>query len=80
MLSVGAVEAEKSFNSLLDIVEKGESVQITRDGRVVAVINHVKPPRDREDAMRVLEEMRELRKGLSLDGLSIRDLINEGRR
>lgn len=80
MRSVGAVEAEKSFNSLLDIVEQGESVEITRNGRVVAKLTHVQPAADRETALRAVERMRELRKGLSLEGLAIRDMIDEGRR
>lgn len=80
MRSIGAMEAEKTLGSLLDLVENGENVEITRNGRVIAKLMHVQPPGDRETALRAVERMKELRKGLSLEGLSIREMIDEGRR
>ncbi len=36
---IGAYEAQSKFSELLDRVEAGESVQIARRGRVVAVLS-----------------------------------------
>jgi prevent-host-death family protein len=38
MLQVGAFEAKNTFGSLLDRVEAGEQIEITRHGRPVAQI------------------------------------------
>ncbi len=39
-----------------------------------------KPKFDREKARAAADRIRELRKGVSLGGLTIKDLVNEGRR
>jgi len=80
MAHVGAYEAKTHFAALLDRVERGERISITRHGRVVAVL--VPPPempdRTVEEA---IAEILEMRKGRALgDDLSVRDLINAGRR
>lgn len=79
-LSVGAYEAKTHLAELLDRVERGERVTITRHGRPVAVL--VPPPgvpdrtaAEAVDALLVLRAGRRLGKGLS-----VRDLIEEGRR
>jgi prevent-host-death family protein len=79
MRSIGAYEAKTHLPRLLDEVEKGERITITKHGRPVAVLV---PPStaDRPDADVALARIRELRRGIRLGGLSIRDLINEGRR
>jgi prevent-host-death family protein len=79
MDEVAEAEAKEKLESLLDRVEKGEEVTITRDGKRVArlVPDAAKDP---EDALRVVEKIKEMRKGVTLGGLKIKDLINEGRR
>jgi hypothetical protein len=57
---------------------KGESIQITRRGISVAVLVPAKP--QAKDPRQVMEQIRKLRKGNRLSGLSIRKLIEEGRR
>ena len=75
-----------SLSELLDHVEKGEEVTITRNGepsaRLVPVGPAVvdRPPIDREAVEAAMRRMDERAKRLSLGGLKIKDLINEGRR
>lgn len=78
--AVGAYEAKTHLAALLDRVERGERVTITRHGRPVAVL--VPPPgapgRTAEEAVAALLQAR---RGRSLgEGLTVRDLIDEGRR
>lgn len=79
MRTVGSYEAKTHLPRLLDEVAKGEEITITKHGVPVAVL--VPPPEKRRRSTReVIEELRELRKGNTLGGLKIRDLIEEGRR
>ena len=79
MREVGAFEAKNKLGTLLDWVEAGEEVLITRRGKPVARLVPAEPVFDREKARRAVEGIRETRKGLTLGGLKIKDLINEGR-
>lgn len=79
MKTVGAFEAKTHLNELLHRVSKGETIRITRRGVPVARL----VPDDekkRKDLKQIVREIREIGKGASLKGLSIRELINEGRR
>jgi prevent-host-death family protein len=79
MKTVGAFEAKTHFNKLLKQVSKGETVRITLRGVPVAKLV---PSGESEpiDLKQIVREMREIRKGVSLKGLTIRELIDEGRR
>jgi len=79
MRAVGAVEAKSRFGQLLDQVEHGEEVLITRRGRPVARLVAAAPSFDRETARRAVAGILETSKGLTLGGLKIKDLVNEGR-
>ena len=80
MREIGAFEAKTKLGQLLDWVEAGEEVVITRRGKAVA---RMVPPGyatvDRERTHAAAERIREMRKGAKLGGLSIKGLINEGR-
>lgn len=79
MRTVGSYEAKTHLPRLLDEVAGGEEITITKHGVPVAVL--VPPPEKRRRSTReVIEELRELRKGNTLGGLKIKDLIEEGRR
>jgi prevent-host-death family protein len=78
--SVGAYEAKTHFSELLDKVEAGEEITITKHGTPVARLVPVKKKYSVEERRKAIERIKELSKGLSLGGLNIRDLINEGRR
>lgn len=80
MTQVGAFEAKNRLGQLLDLVERGEEVIITRHGKEVA---RLVPPRegtDREAARAAAQRIRDMSKGVTLGGISIRQLIDEGRR
>jgi prevent-host-death family protein len=78
MREVGAFEAKNTLGSLLDLVERGEEVVITRHGkRVARLVPDV--GRDRAKARQAVEAIIKMRKGVTLGGLKIKDLINEGR-
>jgi len=79
MRTIGAFEAKTHLSELLDLVESGERVMITRRGRPVGML----VPAVAETSLSPLEAsaaLRELRRGVTLDGLSLRDLVAEGRR
>lgn len=79
MKSIGAYEAKTHLPRLLDEVEKGERITITKHGRPVAVL----VPPDAAPTIDVdaqMERMRAFRKGNRLAGITIRELIDEGRR
>jgi len=76
--TIGAYEAKTHLPRLLDEVEQGERITITKHGRPVAVL--VPPDAARvRDLDAVLARIREFRKGNTLGGLSIKELIDEGR-
>jgi prevent-host-death family protein len=77
---VGAFEAKNTFGTLLDLVEKGEEVVITRRGKRIARLVPDRPARDVEKARLAAEDIIKMSKGVTLGGLKIKDLINEGRR
>jgi prevent-host-death family protein len=79
METVGSYDAKTHWPALLDRVAKGEEITITRHGVPVAVL--VPPSRaGKRDVSAVIQDMIEARKGVRLGGLSIRELIEEGRR
>jgi prevent-host-death family protein len=78
MLTVGAFEAKTHLSALLDQVAAGEEVIITKHGRPVArlvAVNQI----DRAQANQAFEELKALRKGTTLGGLSWKELRDEGR-
>jgi prevent-host-death family protein len=79
MKEVGAFEAKSRLGQLLDWVEAGEEVVITRRGKVVARLVPPSLASDRERSRRAVQKIRRMRKGVTLGGLRIKDLINEGR-
>ena len=79
MKEVGAFEAKSRLGQLLDWVEAGEEVVITRRGKVVARMVPPSMAFDRERGRLAAARIREMRKGVMLGGLAIKDLISEGR-
>jgi prevent-host-death family protein len=76
---VGVFEAKKRFAVLLDRVEQGEKIVITRCGKPVAVLVPAAPGSDRTKVKRAIAGLLEASRGLSLGGLAIKELIEEGR-
>jgi prevent-host-death family protein len=78
MKQVGVYEAKTHLPKLLDEVERGETVVITRHGRPVAKLVPVSGRQ--RSVQEAIEAMREFRRGRTLDGIKIKDLIEEGRK
>ena len=82
MKKVGAFEAKNTLSALLDLVEHGEEVTITRHGKEVA---RLVPPRgqaNREEARAAAERIRERARKLKL-GITLEEALawrDEGRR
>jgi antitoxin (DNA-binding transcriptional repressor) of toxin-antitoxin stability system len=78
----GTFEAKNKLSALLDMVQAGEEVTITRNGKPVARMVPVPTPHGTEKARAAVEAIRELRKSVKPDpdGLTIRDYIEMGRR
>jgi prevent-host-death family protein len=79
MREIGSFEAKNKLSALLDQVEHGAEIIITRRGKAVARLVPVEPGFDRQKAKHAAEGLREASKGVMLRGLKIKDLINEGR-
>lgn len=79
MAEVSAYEAKTHFSQLLARAEKGERIVITKHGRAVAELVPLARSRARSFD-EVLRSIAEIRKGNRLDGVSIRELIDEGRK
>jgi prevent-host-death family protein len=81
MATVGAFEAKTKLSELLDMVERGEEVTITRHGEPVARLVPVRAADEQARIRALIAEIKETRKGLTLGGgISIKELIEEGRR
>jgi prevent-host-death family protein len=79
MREVGAFEAKNKFGTLLDWVEQGEEVIITRRGKVVARLVPGTGGLDRGKAAQAMANILARRAGARLGGLKIKDLVNAGR-
>lgn len=79
MREIGAFEAKNRLGTLLDWVEHGEEVLITRRGKAVARRVPAEPGVDPAKARRAADGIIECRRGLKLAGLRTKDLVNEGR-
>lgn len=77
--AIGAFEAKNRFSELLERVGRGAEIIITKHDRPVAKL----VPADEDIAAqrkKVAAELKQLRKRYSLKGLSVRELIDAGRR
>jgi len=79
MKSVGAYEAKTHLPRLLGKVARGERFTITRNGMPVALLIPA-AEEEKRDIGNVIAAIKRSRRGRTLRGLSIRDMIAEGRR
>ena len=80
METIGAFEAKTHLAALLDRVAKGEKITITRHGIPTAVLVPVAETEARLSHKEIVEGMRELRKRVKPGKMSVREMVNEGRR
>ncbi len=80
MQIVGVFEAKNHLTALLDEVEEGHEILITRRGKPIARLVPANTGFDRGQARRAADNLLQASKGLTLGGLSIKELVAEGRR
>jgi prevent-host-death family protein len=78
MITVGAFEAKTHLSALLDRVEAGEEVVITKHGKAIAPLVGARAI-DRRRVNAAFEKLKAMRKGTTLGGLSWKALRDEGR-
>ena len=77
--AVGSYDAKTHLPKLLERVAKGERITITKHGVPVAML--VPPPAsETPDIKQTIKKLKQVSKGRSLGDLSIRELIDAGRR
>ncbi|MGR3318882.1 MAG: type II toxin-antitoxin system Phd/YefM family antitoxin [Candidatus Anammoxibacter sp.] len=79
MSTIGAYEAKTHLSQLLNRVAKGEKIIITKHSIPIAVLQQPESQKklSPQDA---IANLREFRKNHSLKGLSLKEMIEEGRR
>jgi prevent-host-death family protein len=78
--TVGAYQAKTHLSELLEKVEAGEEIIITKHGAPVAKLVPVTRQASPQERLAAIERIQTLANGLSLRGLKVKDLIREGRR
>lgn len=79
MAEVSAYEAKTHFSQLLARAEKGERITITKHGRPVAELVPLAAQK-RMTKAEAIARLKAFRATHSLGGVSIRELIDEGRK
>ena len=79
MRRIGVYEAKTHLPRLLDEVAQGEAITITKHGVAIAVLGPASAPTAMTPA-EAIAGLRAFRHNHRLDGVSIRELIDEGRR
>jgi prevent-host-death family protein len=84
MKQIGVYDAKTHLTQLLDEVERGETIEITRHGHPVARVIPVHEEPERLSVAEAIEEMHRLREEIATShpGVTydVKALINEGRR
>jgi len=78
--SIGAFEAKTHLSDLLDRVARGEKITITRHGVPAALLVPVTETAPKLTHQEIVEGMRALRKRVKPGKMSVREMVNEGRR
>ena len=79
MRTVGLFEAKQKLSELVERASEGEQIGITRRGKLAAVIVPARPEMSMEEAFARIDQIRSKVKPLP-KGMTIKDLIEEGRR
>jgi prevent-host-death family protein len=82
MESVGSFEAKTHLSQLLERVARGEEFTIAKHGKPVAKLVPAVAETARRDVRQVIEDFIAYseKQGRTLGGMSIREMIEEGRR
>ncbi len=79
MESVGAFEAKTHLSQLLDRVQAGEEITITKHGNPVAMLVPC-TDKKRPTVSEVIDRMIAFRRDRTTGGMTIRQMIDEGRK
>jgi prevent-host-death family protein len=79
MKSVGLFEAKQKLSELVDRASQGERIGITKRGKLAAVITPAQAQTSIKEAFEEIDRIRRRVKPLP-KGITIKDLIEEGRR
>jgi prevent-host-death family protein len=79
MTEIGAFEAKNKLSALLDQVEQGREIVITRRGRPVAKLVPVTAVTERERSKAAMHRIRERARTLQLSPLDVEELIRARR-
>ena len=80
MASVEAFEAKRHLSNLLDRVSRGEKITIARHGLPAAMLVPVEEAKAKLTYKEIVEGMRKLRKRIKPGKMTVRELVEEGRR
>ncbi len=80
MKEFGPFDAKTRLGQLLDLVAAGEEVLITRRGKPVARMVPPAAPTDGQRGREAAQRIHAMRRGVTLGGLGLKDLVTEGRR
>jgi prevent-host-death family protein len=80
MAFVGAFDAKTHLAELLDRVGRGEKITITRHGIPAAMLVPVEEARARMTHAEIVEGMRTLRTRIKPGKITVRQMVEEGRR
>ena len=80
METVGSFEAKAHLPQLLERVAQGEEFTITKHGKPIARLVASTPSKPKPDVRAAVEAMKKFCKGRTLGELSVREMIEEGRR
>ena len=80
MNSIGLHEAKSRLSELVVKASKGERYTITKRGIPIAQIVPMQIKYSQEDRAKAVQEIRKLRKDIKLGDLTIKELIEEGRK
>jgi prevent-host-death family protein len=79
MKTIGLFEAKQKLSELVERASEGEQIGITRRGKLAAVLSPVRNQLSLKDVFADIERIRMRAKPLP-KGMTIKDLIEEGRR
>ncbi len=78
--TMGAFEAKTHFSKILEVVEAGEQVIITKHGHPVARIVPFKEKEDRKQAGDIITQLEEFNRAHTLGNVDWKTLRDEGRK
>jgi len=79
MRTVGLFEAKQKFSELVGQASEGEKIGITRRGKLAAFLVPARQEVDLKEVFARIEQIRKSAKPLP-KGMTVKDLIEEGRR